>query len=301
MVLTSVWDEIDGLRIHGRVSGPSGPRIAAPPVVFVHGLGVSTRYMEPTMARLAETHTVVGLDLPGFGRSASPRRTLTVAEHARTLARWLETRGIGPAILVGNSYGCQVIVECVARFPERAVGVVLNAPTMDPAHRNALVMLARVLADVPREPWRLAILVARDYWRAGPRRLLVTLADALRDRIEEKLPAIVARDYVRAGPRRILATLAEALRDRIEEKLPAIAHPVLVVCGARDPVITPRWASECARLVGIERPGAAGGVMQCVATAAHALPYDDPATFADIISNFSRHGVRHESTPAAHA
>lgn len=269
MQLISVWDEIDGLRIHGRVSEPSGPRIAGPPVVFVHGLGVSTRYMEPTMARLAEMHTVVGLDLAGFGRSAAPSRPFGVAEHARTLARWLEARHIGPAIFVGNSYGCQVIVECVARWPERAVGLVLNAPTMDPAHRNALVMLARVLADVPREPWRLAV--------------------------------IVARDYLRAGPRRILATLAEALRDRIEEKLPAVAQPVLVVCGARDPVVTARWASECARLVGIERPGAAGGVMQCVATAAHALPYDDPATFAGIIANFARHGIRKESTPAAHA
>ena len=269
MELFSVWDEIDNLRIHGRVSRPSSPRLASPPVVFVHGLGVSTRYMEPTMARLAETHTVAALDLPGFGRSAAPSHPFGVAEHARILARWLSVRGIGPAILVGNSYGCQVIVECVARSPERALGVVLNAPTMDPAHRNALVMLARVLADVPREPWRLAV--------------------------------IVARDYLRAGPRRILATLAEALRDRIEEKLPALAQPVLVVCGARDPVITPRWASECARLVGLERPGAAGGVMQCVATAAHALPYDDPDTFAAIITNFARHGVRKESTPAAHA
>jgi pimeloyl-ACP methyl ester carboxylesterase len=269
MELFSVWDEIEGLRIHGRVSRPSSPRIAAPPVVFVHGLGVSTRYMEPTMARLAETHTVAGLDLAGFGRSTAPSRPFGVAEHASTLARWLDTRDVGPAIFVGNSYGCQVIVECVARWPARTVGLVLNAPTMDPAHRSALVMLARVLADVPREPWRLA--------------------------------AIVARDYLRAGPRRILATLAEALRDRIEEKLPTIAQPVLVVCGARDPVITPRWASECARLVGIERPGAAGGVMQCVATAAHALPYDDPDTFAGIIRNFAQHGVRKESTPAAHA
>ena len=41
--------------------------------------------------------------------------------------------------------------------------------------------------------------------------------------------------------------------------------------------------------------------MQCVATAAHALPYDDPDTFAGIIANFARHGVRKESTPAAHA
>jgi pimeloyl-ACP methyl ester carboxylesterase len=255
--LRSEWTVVDGLRIHARLSEPAD---AGPPIVFVHGLGVSSRYMEPTLARLAATRAVAALDLAGFGRSDAPPRPFTLRDHARTLDHWLDARGIGPTILVGNSYGCQVIVDCVARTPARAQGLVLNAPTMDPAHRSALVMIARVLADVPREPWRLAALVARDYWRAGPRRLLATLADAL--------------------------------EDRIEEKLPGITQPTLVVCGARDPVVTVRWASECARLVGIERAGAAGGTMQCVATAAHALPYDDPDTFAAIIANFAEHGMR---------
>jgi pimeloyl-ACP methyl ester carboxylesterase len=216
--------------------------------------------MEPTMARLARTHFVAGLDLPGFGRSGAPSHPLTLAELAAALEDWLDARGIGPAILVGNSYGCQVIVECASRAPERAVGLVLNAPTMDPAHRTMLGMFARVVADVPREPVRLALLVARD--------------------------------YLRAGPRRVLATLRHALADRIEEKLPAIVQPTLVVCGARDPVVTARWASEVARLVGIDRSDAAGATLQCVGDAAHALPYDDPRTFAAIIANFAEHGVR---------
>jgi 2-hydroxy-6-oxonona-2,4-dienedioate hydrolase len=256
--LQSVWTTVDGLRIHARVSDPAAH--AGPPIVFVHGLGVSSRYLEPTLVRLAATHAVAALDLPGFGRSGSPPRPFTLAQHAQTLERWLDACGFAPGILVGNSYGCQVIVECVTRTPARAQGLVLNAPTMDPAHRSALRMIGRVLADVPREPWRLAAFVARDYWRAGPRCLVATLLDAL--------------------------------ADRIEEKLPGMEQPTLVVCGARDPVVTVRWASECARLVGIERADAAGGTMQCVATAAHALPYDDPDIFAAIITNFAEHGVR---------
>jgi len=98
---------------------------------------------------------------------------------------------------------------------------------------------------------------------------------------------LVARDYLRAGPRRILTTLRYAIADRIEEKLPSLTMPVLVVCGAHDPVVTVRWGSEVARLVGMERPGAAGGAMQCVGDAAHALPYDDPWTFAAIIAQFA--------------
>jgi pimeloyl-ACP methyl ester carboxylesterase len=256
MQLVSVWDTVGGVRVHGVVA----PRAHGTPIVFVHGLGVSTRYMTPTMAALADEYAVAGLDLPGFGRSDSPARPLNLTELAAALEDWLDARRIGPAIFVGNSFGCQVIVECVSHAPHRAVGLVLNAPTMDPGHRTAVGQFLRAVADVPHEPWRLAL--------------------------------IVARDYLRAGPYCLVRTLGHALADRIEEKLPNIALPTLVVCGAHDPVVTVRWASEVARLVGIEVPGAAGATLQCVGDAAHALPFDDPETFAAVIRNFALHGVR---------
>lgn len=250
-MLRSAYDIVHGVPIHSLVSdGPSD----RPTLVFVHGLGVSTRYMQPTMSRLAGHFNVAGLDFPGFGRSGTPSHILGVSELAGVLRAWLDMRGVGPTVFVGNSFGCQIIVECVVRTPGRALALVLNAPTIDPAHRTMWSMIWRVIRDVPNEPASLAV--------------------------------VVARDYLRAGPRRILTTLRYSIADHIEEKLPSLAMPVLVVCGARDPVVTVRWGSEVARLVGTERAGAAGGAMQCVGDAAHALPYDDPETFAGIIERF---------------
>jgi len=246
--LGDAWDDIDGVRIHALVS--TAAPTDAPAIVFVHGLGVSTRYLEPTMALLAPAYRVAGLDLPGFGRSHA-RRTLTLPELAHALARWLDARDIGPAVFVGNSFGCQVIVELAVRAPHRTLGLVLNAPTMDPAHRSAWTMIWRVARDVPHEPLSLAF--------------------------------IVARDYLRAGLGRVLRTLRLALDDRIEEKLPRIAVPVMIVCGAHDPVVTVRWGDEVAQLTGRERPGAAGASLHVVHDAAHALPYDDPEAFAPLI------------------
>ena len=259
-LLVSVTDLVDGIPIHGRVSpGIVHGRV---PLVFVHGLGVSVRYLEPTMIALASEHNVVGLDLPGFGRSGSPKKTLDTAGLASALGQWLDVRGIGPAILIGNSYGCQVIVELMMQDPRRGVGLVLNAPTMDPAHRTVLGQVIRVLADIPHEPRRLAMLVARDYLRAGPLRLIRTLRHALADHIEEKLPDIVA--------------------------------PTVIVCGSRDPVVTVAWAAEAARLVGKVSQGAAGATLSVVPTAAHALPFDDPATFAGLIDSFATR-IRHRA------
>lgn len=256
--LRSVWDEVDGVRVHARVNAARlspAHESACIPLVFVHGLGVSSRYMEPTMALLAREHVVAGLDLPGFGRSGTPRRVLGVRELSEALAAWLDARGIGPAILVGNSFGCQIIVELATREPWRAAGLVLNAPTMDPAHRTMFGQLVRVIADVPREPFALAV--------------------------------HVARDYLRAGPLRLFATLRAALADRIEEKLPALAMPASVVCGALDPVVTAEWADQVVRLVGRDVAGAAGATLTVVPDGAHALPFDDPATFSALVAAFA--------------
>jgi 2-hydroxy-6-oxonona-2,4-dienedioate hydrolase len=257
--LVSVYDVVDGVSIHSRVSTRtfSDGRTR---LVFVHGLGVSVRYLEPTMIELARAHPVAGIDLPGFGRSGTPPKALDTPGLGKALANWLDTRGIGPAIFIGNSYGCQIIVELAFQDPSRVVGLVLNAPTMDPAHRTVFGQLWRVLVDIPFEPWRLGFLVAHDYFRARPFRLLATLRHALADHIEEKLPDIVA--------------------------------PTIVVCGALDPVVTVAWAAEAARLVGISSHGSAGATLSVVPAAAHALPYDDPVIFANLVDGFVKRAQR---------
>jgi Lysophospholipase len=249
--LRSVWTKIDGVKVHSRISAHDFAA-GGIPIVFVHGLGASTRYMEPTMALLAREHPVAGLDLPGFGRSGSPQHHQDLPALAHTLTRWLDAHGIPAALFVGNSFGCQIIVECVVDEPHRTVGIVLNAPTMDPAHRTWYGQILRVIVDIPREPISLA-------W-------------------------LVARDYLRAGPVRLLRTLLTALADPIEEKLPRIAVPATVVCGGRDPLVTTEWGDQVARLIGGATAGAPGANLVVVPHAAHALPYDDPASLAAAIA-----------------
>jgi 2-hydroxy-6-oxonona-2,4-dienedioate hydrolase len=50
-------------------------------------------------------------DLPGFGRSSKPRKVLEMVELADALAAWMARIGLPRAAMIGNSMGCQVIVE----------------------------------------------------------------------------------------------------------------------------------------------------------------------------------------------
>ena len=64
--------DVLGLRVHVRVAG------SGPPVVLLHGLGVSGSYLEQLGLLLARTRRVVVPDLPGWGKSERPRRPLGV-------------------------------------------------------------------------------------------------------------------------------------------------------------------------------------------------------------------------------
>jgi len=206
------WTDVRGLRIHDQARD-GGPEM---PVVFLHGLAVSHRYLMPTARALPHRHPVVVPDMPGFGHSDKPRRPLGLPELADALAAWIEAAGINRPALVVNSFGGQIIVELAAHYPDRVACAVLQGPTMDPAARS-----------LPSQTWR---------W--------------LRDTVQERPdPRARLSDYRDAGLRRVLATYRLALRDRVEDKLPRVVAPTLVVRGPDDPIVSQAWAETVADLL----------------------------------------------------
>ncbi len=244
--IKSVWVDVGAYRLHTRVSVdpvPDGPL----PVVLVHGLAVSSLYFVPTHRHLAPHYRVYAPDLPGFGRSVKPAHILTVRELANMLAAYLKTVGIERAVLVGNSLGCQIIVDFALRYPEYVDRAVLVGPTMD---RHARFM--------PRQILRLAL-------------------DSLREPLSQ--PFVVGFDYLRSGPRRAFQTAHYAIEDPIEEKAPYVRAPMIVVRGERDPIVPRRWAAELAQRL-------PGGRLIEVAGSAHTVNYSHPAELTRIIREF---------------
>src|SRR4051812_10983376 len=70
------------------------------PIVLVHGLSVSSRYMLPTIHAMAPYFPVYAPDLPGFGKSDKPSHVLSVPELADSLAACIEALGLKKVILL---------------------------------------------------------------------------------------------------------------------------------------------------------------------------------------------------------
>lgn len=225
--IESRWARVNGQLMHARIT-TSPARFEWPPVVLVHGIGVTSRYWVPTMLLLAPESRVYAPDLPGFGRTFKPQKTLSVTELSDWLAAWMRSFGIERVVLVGNSFGCQTAADFAVRYPEMTVCMVLVGPTTDPQAQTWYEQVLRWRQNTPREP-------PTHRW-------------------------VSVQDYSDCGIPRILRTFAESLRDHIEGNLPHVQAPTMVVRGSVDDIVPRRWAEEAARLLPrgrlVEIPGA---------------------------------------------
>jgi pimeloyl-ACP methyl ester carboxylesterase len=205
------WTEVGPWRMRWREAGQG------PPLVLVHGLGLSADFWWRNGPPLAAAgFRVLAPDLPGFGRSDGPP-SLTVPEQARWVAAWADAIGLGPAAYVGHSVSCQAALELAAEEPERVTALVLAAPTGDPAPLRLLRQAAGFVADPVFEPLGLIPTVGEHYLRAGVGRWLRTWTaagrhDALAAAGRVRAPGIVILGRHDMVVRRAFAqTLAEAL------------------------------------------------------------------------------------------
>lgn len=88
---------------------------AAPPAVFIHGLGGNRFSWEPQLGALADLRQCLACDLPGYGKSAGLPGTLP--EIASLIADWITGLGRGPADVVGLSFGGMVAQHLALNHP----------------------------------------------------------------------------------------------------------------------------------------------------------------------------------------
>jgi len=211
-------------RMRSRTVGDS--RDGVPEVVVVMGMAVAD-YLMPAVAALGAWTRAHLVELPGFAGSGEPPHELSVADHGKAVAEWLESAA-RPVLLMGHSSGTQVAARAATCCPGRVAGLVLASPTVDPVARSWLRLFVRWRLDSRREPAGLSE-SHRPEWR-------------------------------RAGVRRLMHLVKAHLHDRLEDSVVDVAVPVLILRGRDDRLLTRHWARELADRAGaasvVELPGA---------------------------------------------
>ena len=147
--------------------GPGGMYVeesgtpGAPTILFLHGVGQSSREWREHMAKLTGFHCLAP-DLPGHGRSSQ----LSMSSNERVadlLAELIETRApAGRAHVVGISWGALLVQVLMQRHPERVERSIADGLPLVWPRGSRLLMLGFVTLSTPFLHTRPVVALWRD-------------------------------------------------------------------------------------------------------------------------------------------
>lgn len=114
MRITRHYLYVGDRRVHARRAGEG------PPLVVLHSCPGSSASMEAVIGPLAQEHTVIALDNPGYGESAGVDRALpAIGDYALALAETLDVLGLERVDLFGFRTGAKIALDFALRRPGR--------------------------------------------------------------------------------------------------------------------------------------------------------------------------------------
>ncbi|HEU4731185.1 MAG TPA: alpha/beta fold hydrolase [Kofleriaceae bacterium] len=109
------------------------------PLVGIHGFGGDKEGWLFLAALTRRSRGIVGIDLPGHGRSGDvPEARASIRHHAEAVVRTLDHLRIDRAILCGSSMGGGVALRLAASWSDRVAGIVLVSSVGRDVHTAAL-------------------------------------------------------------------------------------------------------------------------------------------------------------------
>lgn len=207
-----------------------------PDLVLVHGLPQAPEDFGPLARRLSETHRVLLVHLPGYGRSPAWERPYVLAEVGAALAAELWRLGVSRPLLVGFSGGAYRVLQLALDHPELAPRALVQlgplAGQSDADRERFLGTAAALDAGVDLvEPVRTMMFSPR-----FAAEQVVRSADIVRDAMLGAAPSAVVAAELRAF------AAAPDLRPRLSE----LRVPLLLRVGEHDVPTPPSHAEDVA-------------------------------------------------------
>jgi 3-oxoadipate enol-lactonase len=208
----SVWYDVHG----------EGPAVA-----LVHAGVADSRMWEPQLEAFSAAHTVLRVDLPGFGRSPYEG---TEVSYRGAIRGALDSAGIDRAALVGVSLGGSAALELALESPERVTALVLVGTGLAGHEWSDEVDAFGAEEEEAFERGDLDAAVAANLrmWLAGPRRTLDAIDPSVRERVEQ-----MQRDAfeLQKGHDDVRAV---RLEPPASQRLTEVEAPTLIVTGDED-------------------------------------------------------------------
>ncbi len=234
---------------------------AGPGLLFLHGFEAHPGDA-PFLQRLAEARSVVAPEHPGFGDSEGFDHIDDILDMTLYYRQFIEAACDGPVDIVGHSLGGMFAAEIAAVCPQLVRRVVLVAPfglwVDETPIPDLFVMspnqLQRAMWSDPESHASQQALSSATNGRSGP-------------------AAIVARASNLSAAGKFLWPIPDR---GLRKRLPLIKAPTLIIAGAADGLVPPRYAEEFRGLI----PGSRTAVIE---GAGHMPMLEQPEDFHRLV------------------
>lgn len=252
--------QCNGIELYYETSGEGQP------VLFIHGLGSSTRDWEYQTPFFSKQYQVVTFDLRGHGQTEKPPGPYAMSQFASDAAALIQSLNLPPVHVVGLSLGGMVAFQMAVDHPQ----------------------LVRSLVIVNSGP-ELVIRTLKDRWRVFMRFLIVRLlgmrkmGEVLSKRLFPKADQTeLAHTFIERWAENDRRAYTDAMRAivgwSVAQHLPNLHIPTLVLSGDQD--YTPVTHKE---VYVAQMPQAE---LVVIPDSRHVTPVDQPELFNQAIISF---------------
>lgn len=260
-------------RWHVQEMGPAD----APALLLLHGAGGATHSWRDLMPALAETHRVIGIDLPGQGFTrAGTRQRSGLTPMAQDIAALAAHEGWRIDAIVGHSAGAALglrLASLLDPAPRAVVGLNAALESFPGPAAWAFPVMARMLALNPMVP---SMFAASAGTSAAVRSLISSTGSTLdAEGLALYRAAISDPDHVEGA----LSMMAQWDLEALQATLPAIDVPVLLIAGEGDSAVPPATSVRAAARL----PSARVEILPGLGHLAHE---EDPVGVATLIAQF---------------
>jgi len=129
---------------------------SGPAVVLLHGWGDTMTTFDLLCKHLKKNYTVIALDLPGFGKTDSPKETFSLEKYAQFVGDFVDKIGETTIFAyIGHSNGGAVLIRGISSGILRSEKLVLLASSGVRGEYSARKKFLRVIAKTAKIPTNL--------------------------------------------------------------------------------------------------------------------------------------------------
>ena len=208
------------------------------PILFIHGLGMSSFTWRDVIEPLAWKHRVIVVDLKGFGYSPKPDDDrYSIYDQARLICRFILHHDLKKLTLVGNSLGGGVALATAlylsAHAPERLARLILIDSI---AYEQEMPLFVKLLATPALGP--LAVATVPSHLQV---RTIMKLAyfddEAVPEEAVERYAHVLNDSAARQALVRTARQIIPPDLDSLTPLYSEIGYPTLILWGEQDAIV----------------------------------------------------------------